>query len=178
MPRNKRLQDRTEKCREIIDAARQLFLQDGYEATSMSRLAQAAGIAPNTIYWYFKDKDEVLVAVLNAELTLRMQDYLTRSFEHPVERLLWVVEQFEVTGKLVSVVHTRAAVSAEIEAWHQRFHQMTDALTRLEMQKLGIAPEKIESLMWIWTFSIEGMLVHPLSTAQKRAICQSLFLLQ
>jgi hypothetical protein len=55
---------------------------------------------------------------------------------------------------------------------------MTDALTRLEMQNLGIAPEKIESLMWIWTFSIEGMLVHPLSTAQKRAICQSLFLLQ
>lgn len=178
MPRNKRLQDRSEKCSEITEAARQLFLQDGYEATAMSRLAQAAGIAPNTIYWYFKDKDEVLVAVLNAELSLRMQDYLTRTFEHAVDRLLWVVEQFEATGKLISVVHTRAARSAEIETWHQRFHQMTDALTRLELQNLGIAAEKIESLMLIWVFSIEGMLVHPLSATQKRAICHSLLSLQ
>lgn len=178
MPRNKRLQDRTEKCDEIIDAARLLFLQEGYEATSMSRLAQAAGIAPNTIYWYFKDKDEVLVAVLNAELSLRMQEYLTRTFEHAVDRLLWVVEQFEATGKLVSVVHTRITRSADIDAWHQRFHQMTDALTRLEMQKLGVAADRLDSLMLIWVFTIEGMLVHPLSSSQKRAICQSLLLLK
>ena len=31
----------------------------------MGRLAIAAGIAANTIYWYFADKDDVLVAVLN-----------------------------------------------------------------------------------------------------------------
>lgn len=174
MARNKRLQDRDEKCSEIIDAARHLFLQEGYDATSMSRLAKAASIAPNTIYWYFKDKDEVLVAVLNAELTARMQDYLLRSFDSAVDRLMWVVEQFEAAGKLVSVVHTRTSVSAEIDAWHQRFHQMTDSLTRLELQQLGISPEKIDSLMLIWTFSIEGMLVHPLSTVQKRQICQTL----
>ena len=174
MPRNKRLQDRTEKCREIIDAARLLFLQDGYEATSMSRLAQAAGIAPNTIYWYFKDKDEVLVAVLNAELTLRMQDYLTRTFEHPVERLLWVVEQFEATGKLVSVVHARLALSPAIDAWHQRFHDLIDGLMDLELQQLGIPNEHQNALKHIWTFSIEGVLVHALSDAQKTAICEAL----
>lgn len=177
MPRNKRLQDRDEKCSEIIDAARQLFLQEGYEATSMSRLAKAAGIAPNTIYWYFKDKDEVLVAVLNAELTTRMQDYLNRQFDSAVDRLLWVVEQFEAAGKLVSVVHTRTSISADIDVWHQRFHQMTDSLTRLELQQLGVPNDKIDSLMLIWTFSIEGMLVHPLSTAQKRQICQTLLVL-
>jgi AcrR family transcriptional regulator len=31
----------------------------------MGRLATAAGVAANTIYWYFADKDDVLVATLN-----------------------------------------------------------------------------------------------------------------
>ena len=61
MARNKRLQDREEKQKEIMSAARTLFLNEGYEATSMSRIANIAGVAPNTIYWYFKDKDELLV---------------------------------------------------------------------------------------------------------------------
>lgn len=32
----------------------------------MSRLAKQAGVAANTVYWYFEDKDDVLLAVLNA----------------------------------------------------------------------------------------------------------------
>ena len=48
---------------EIIAAARTLFIETGYEDTSISRLAAAAGVAPNTIYWYFKDKDEARAKV-------------------------------------------------------------------------------------------------------------------
>ncbi|WP_375166439.1 TetR/AcrR family transcriptional regulator, partial [Rhizobium hidalgonense] len=53
------MQDREEKRNIIISAAHELFLTQGYEATAMSKLATKAGIAPNTIYWYFKDKDDV-----------------------------------------------------------------------------------------------------------------------
>ena len=62
MARNKRiLQNPDEKKAEIIAIAHSLFLQCGYEETSMAKLAQQVGISPNTIYWYFKDKDEILV---------------------------------------------------------------------------------------------------------------------
>jgi len=76
MARTKREQDREAKREEIVAAARALFVGEGYEATSMSRLAAAAGVAPNTIYWYFPDKDEVLVAVLDAEFSARAAEYL------------------------------------------------------------------------------------------------------
>ena len=66
MARNKRPQAADEKRAEIVAAARRLFIDDGYDATSMSRLAKDAGVAPNTIYWYFGDKDDVLIAVLTA----------------------------------------------------------------------------------------------------------------
>ncbi|HKY90770.1 MAG TPA: helix-turn-helix domain-containing protein, partial [Nevskiaceae bacterium] len=68
MPRNRIQQDSAEKRTEIVGAARTLFLETGYEATSMASIAAAAGVASNTIYWYFRDKDELLVAVLDAEL--------------------------------------------------------------------------------------------------------------
>ena len=61
MARNKRPQAADEKRAEIVAAARRLFIDAGYSATSMSRLAKEAGVAPNTIYWYFGDKDDVLI---------------------------------------------------------------------------------------------------------------------
>jgi len=67
MARNKRVQDREQKQQEIINAAYLLFLAEGYDETSMSRIAVEAQVAPNTIYWYFKNKDELLVNILNAE---------------------------------------------------------------------------------------------------------------
>lgn len=92
MARNKRVQDREEKQQEIIDAARSLFLTEGYDATSMSRIAVEARVAPNTIYWYFKNKDELLVSILNAELTKHVNEYMLQSSKDLSERLIWVVD--------------------------------------------------------------------------------------
>jgi len=95
MAQTKRDQDRAEKRDEIIAAARTLFIETGYEDTSISRLAAAAGVAPNTIYWYFKDKDEVLVAVLDAEFSEGMAEYLQLPVTDAAERLFWVVQRLE-----------------------------------------------------------------------------------
>ena len=64
MPRNRGLHDRDAKRADIVGVAREMFVSDGFERTSISRLAKAVGITPNTLYWYFKDKDDILVAVL------------------------------------------------------------------------------------------------------------------
>lgn len=174
MPRNKREQDRDSKRDEIIASARLRFLEDGFEATSMSRLAAAAGVAPNTIYWYFKDKDEVLVAVLEAEFAARMAEYLERPFADTAERLLWVVNQFELTSRLVSTVHSRVALSPQISAWHDRFHTLTEGMMRLELAQKGLPPERIEPLVKICVFTIEGLLAHPMPDEEKRRICATL----
>ncbi|WP_414859080.1 helix-turn-helix domain-containing protein [Nocardia terpenica] len=48
----------------MVAVARRLFATEGYESTTMATIAKAAGITGNTAYWYFQDKDELLVAVL------------------------------------------------------------------------------------------------------------------
>lgn len=174
MARNNRMQDREEKRNIIISAARELFLAQGYEATAMSKLATMAGIAPNTIYWYFKDKDDVLVAVLNAELSARMAEYLQCLLTDRTERLLWIVKQLELASRLVSTVHARLQLSPVINAWHDRFHELTESMIRFEMQQAGITPQSAEALVKIWVFTLEGLLAHHMTDNQKRAVCMAL----
>ncbi|MDP2228775.1 MAG: helix-turn-helix domain-containing protein [Moraxellaceae bacterium] len=174
MARTKREQAPEEKRNEIVAAARALLVQEGYDATSISRLAAAAGVAPNTIYWYFKDKDEVLIAVLDAELTASMSDYLQLQTTSRTERLLWVANQLAQVSRLVSTVHTRLEQSPAIHAWHERFHELSEGVLRAEFQQAGVAADRIEARVKISVFAIEGLLSHPLPEAEKRAICAAL----
>jgi len=45
---------------EILDAARTLFVKEGYEHVSMRKIAEKVEYAPGTIYLYFRDKAEIL----------------------------------------------------------------------------------------------------------------------
>lgn len=174
MPRNRRNEDREAKRAEIVSAARQLFVADGFDATAMSRLAASAGVAPNTIYWYFKDKDEVLAAVLDREFAEGLEDYLRQSFTDIGERVFWVAERLDAISNLVSTVHARVAVSETIRLLHDRFHAITEGMLRAELIASGIADEKADALVKVCVFTVEGLLSHALSPAQKKQVCAAL----
>jgi AcrR family transcriptional regulator len=61
--KEKRAKYKEEFRREILDAARELFLSKGYEKFSIRRLAEKIEYSPPTIYLYFKDKDDLLFAI-------------------------------------------------------------------------------------------------------------------
>src|SRR4051812_10235420 len=76
MAKVRRAEEPAETKAQILAVARRLFVEQGYEATSMSRIAADARIAPNTIYWHFADKDALLTSVLDelvAEAVLEFQ---------------------------------------------------------------------------------------------------------
>jgi TetR/AcrR family transcriptional regulator, cholesterol catabolism regulator len=51
--------------RRLLDAARELASEGGYEAVSMRAVAERAGVSPPTAYQYFASRDHVLVEVLS-----------------------------------------------------------------------------------------------------------------
>ncbi len=59
------------RCRQVLDAARELLVQVGYERMSVSAVARRAGIAKGTVYLYFDSKAAILAA-LQAELVADM----------------------------------------------------------------------------------------------------------
>jgi TetR/AcrR family transcriptional repressor of mexJK operon len=50
----------------ILEAARQLFTGQGFDATSMDQIAAAAGVSKLTVYSHFGDKDTLFAAVVKS----------------------------------------------------------------------------------------------------------------
>ena len=53
----------------IVDAADKLFYHRGYNQTSFQDISDATGIPRGNFYYYFKTKDEILNAVVDARIT-------------------------------------------------------------------------------------------------------------
>ncbi len=60
---------REERRRQILEAARQVFSQKGFDATNVSDVAAAADVSQGTIYHYFDSKDDLFMAVFEDWLT-------------------------------------------------------------------------------------------------------------
>jgi len=54
--------------REILDAARQLFAQKGFDATRMDEVAAAIGVTKPAVYRYFPGKERLIEALLEEDL--------------------------------------------------------------------------------------------------------------
>lgn len=52
----------------ILDVARNQFLERGFAATSMQEIADAVGMTKPALYYHFKDKQDLLLAVLGREM--------------------------------------------------------------------------------------------------------------
>ncbi len=52
----------------IVDAADNLFYRNGYNRTSFQDISDATGIPRGNFYYYFKTKDEILNAVVDARI--------------------------------------------------------------------------------------------------------------
>jgi AcrR family transcriptional regulator len=56
----RKVREKQELKQLILDAARDLFVRQGYESVSMRKIADKIEYSPASIYTYFKDKDEIL----------------------------------------------------------------------------------------------------------------------
>jgi AcrR family transcriptional regulator len=55
------------KRRQILDGARKVFMDLGFDGASMGEIARAAGVSKGTLYVYFADKTALFEAILEEE---------------------------------------------------------------------------------------------------------------
>ncbi len=63
--------DDSAKKSQILDGARRVFLDAGYEGASMSVIAREAGVSKGTLYVYFENKEALFAAFIESECRLR-----------------------------------------------------------------------------------------------------------
>jgi AcrR family transcriptional regulator len=95
----RRERDRAATRRKILEAARRMFVQQGYEGTTMRAIAARIGYTPTAIYHHFKDKD-ALVAELSAMDFQAFAQALRRTGTEgdPLERLGKIGEAYVEFG--------------------------------------------------------------------------------
>ena len=73
---DRRAREKANIREEILDAARTLFVKEGYDQVSIRKIAEKVEYAPGTIYLYFHDKAEILERLCDetfSKLTQRLE---------------------------------------------------------------------------------------------------------
>ncbi|HEY4986335.1 MAG TPA: TetR/AcrR family transcriptional regulator [Bradyrhizobium sp.] len=60
-------EDDSSKRRQILDGARKVFMDLGFDGASMGEIARAAGVSKGTLYVYFADKSRLFEAIVEQE---------------------------------------------------------------------------------------------------------------
>src|SRR5687768_9340426 len=67
--------------REILVAAAQVFARDGYSYATLDDVAAQMGVSRGVIYYYFRNKEEILVEILataSGEAVVRLEAIIAR----------------------------------------------------------------------------------------------------
>jgi AcrR family transcriptional regulator len=54
-----------ERKKEILDAAENVFVDRGLHNARIDDIAEEAGLSKGALYWYFKSKDDIILAILD-----------------------------------------------------------------------------------------------------------------
>lgn len=158
-----------ETRRAVLDAAARLFVQNGFDGTTVNAVAEAAGVSPETVYARFKTKRALLGEA--AQRAVRGDDprpvreqsgpravVAETDQRRQVELFAAdVVRRLERAGPLVAVVAGAAPAHPDLRDLHERLH--ADRLRNLRgfigalaaNGPLAVGPDRAAESVWALT---------------------------
>ncbi len=79
-PTRRREREKEKRYQSILDAAEALFAQAGFTKASMEQIADSAELSVGAVYFYFKNKEDLLVHLLN-QIGYKLRTFLGAEFE-------------------------------------------------------------------------------------------------
>jgi AcrR family transcriptional regulator len=174
-PRREEKARRTRRA--VLDAARRLFVADGYGATSIKAIALEAGVAVQTVYVTFGNKPAILAEVLDVaiagddrEVVVNAREWMAPVFAAPTPdaRLrayaAAVRRIHEGAGEVFVVVAEAAGTDPDVERLHSRAEarrrsgaaSVIAAVEEVGRLRDGLTTDEAVDLLWLWN----GPLVH------------------
>jgi AcrR family transcriptional regulator len=114
------------KRQQIIDGARRMFLAQGFDAASMNEIARQAGVSKGTLYVYFKSKEELFEAIVEAQCRRQGEQIFTfdraADIESELERLGREFSRFLTRPGGVSELRTVVAIAERMPELGAKFY--------------------------------------------------------
>lgn len=97
----RRERERSELREKILDAARELFITDGYEGVSMRKVAEKIEYSPTAIYVYFTDKEDLFHQLCQEDFA-KLAHVFQRDAQipNPLDRLKQIGRTYAEFGRL------------------------------------------------------------------------------
>jgi len=136
---------------EILKAAMQLFANRGFHETSMSEVAREARVSKALIFWHFKTKEELFVAVLNRLLEPYFIDFAEEA----------------------AVMDERAQIEKLVESYLSFVRDNASSVRFFLAQMLHdqrLSESLNEQVLQLYS-GYRAMLVELIGSAQKKGIC-------
>lgn len=157
-----------ERKAQILAAARDIFLRKGFDATRMEEIAASAGLSIGGVYWYYKTKDEVILALMDAITNTDLDD-LHALLDAPgpvIERLKhYVRTSVPPTAKLSPLFHEFYGlggrdphVRSRLQAYFRAYRQVIVTLLAQGVTRGEFRPLDVERLATLFAALYEGML--------------------
>jgi AcrR family transcriptional regulator len=168
MPRNRPHRTREDKSSEIVAIAQRLFLEQGYDATTMAAIAREVGIATNVVHWYFATKDELFVAVLESLQSEDLEEAkgrFTRSIsgreDATLEALLteFVWRRLDRYG-LIATLHERSHCSPVMAKFHAQAHRRYEDTLGRALAHLQVPSDERKLVVNTLITAMEGLVMH------------------
>lgn len=87
--------EKLEMREKILLAATELFVEKGYDETSIRTIAEKIEYSPATIYLYFKDKPELFHAIMDQAFDTLLNRFRTNcTLENPLDRLRQLGQEY------------------------------------------------------------------------------------
>ncbi|MCC7366391.1 MAG: TetR/AcrR family transcriptional regulator [Dehalococcoidia bacterium] len=143
----------------ILDASLELFGRDGYEATTVRRIADRCGITDAALYYYFDSKQAILDALFVERWSATTSDYPLRIPQGPVttETLVAVAEialerfvthdaitRLLLSRALADDVRARELRKQRLATWRNTIRDLFDERFRPEDVDLVV-----DAFMWV-----------------------------
>jgi TetR/AcrR family transcriptional repressor of mexJK operon len=132
---------RAAKPQQILDAARELFLRDGFSTTSMDAVAKAAGVSKATVYAHFTSKEELFAAMMDAECRRTWPEITSDEIGRldPIPKLREVAERyvrFITSGYPVALLRVVSAEAARNPTLGRIFYDSAPGAGRKKFAEL------------------------------------------
>ena len=173
----RKAREREQLRKQIIEAAMELFREESYASVSMRKIAKRIEYSVGTLYLYYKDKDELFLAV--------QEEAFRRAFEYiqqipadftPIDRLRKMGERYVKFGLnnpdlyrlMFMMAHPMEALPKD-ENWKSgiRLHQFLTQLVRdaMDAKQITLAdPHRIGFALWSFVHGMVSLRIsHRLS---------------
>jgi AcrR family transcriptional regulator len=139
--------------RAIADAALELFDRQGFHATTIPQIAEAADVSPRTVSGYFPAKEDLAFPDADERITALEQRLRARAPGETAADALraWLPELVEVDPATVAEQRCRRGVidaDEDLRTYERRYLVRAQvALTEAFAADLGVAPDALEPRM-------------------------------